>query len=71
MKENRLYFKDNILIRYIDENGDIYDLYENLETCSLFEFVLSESYELLENINENKRDCSTVEEMLSGGSHLP
>lgn len=50
-KENRLYFKDNILIRYIDESGDIYDLYENLETCSWFEFVLSESYELLENIN--------------------
>lgn len=50
-KENRLYFKDNILIRYIDENGDIYDLYENLETCSWFELVLSESHELFENIN--------------------
>lgn len=49
-KENRLYFKDNILIRYIDENGDIYDLYENLKTCSWFELVLSESYELFGGI---------------------
>lgn len=46
-KENRLYFKDDILIRYIDENNDIYNLYENLGTCIWQEIVLSEGYELL------------------------
>ena len=50
-KENRLYFKDDILIRYIDENGEIYNLYENLESCIWSDLVLSESYELLENAN--------------------
>lgn len=50
-RENRLYFKNNILIRYIDENGEIYNLYENLENCMWCELVLYESYELLESVN--------------------
>ncbi len=50
-RENRLYFKNDILIRYIDENGEIYNLYENLETCTWYELVLYESYELLKSVN--------------------
>lgn len=50
-KENRLYFKNDILIRYIDENGEIFNLYENLESCIWRELALCESYELLESVN--------------------
>lgn len=50
-KENRLYFKNNILIRYIDENGKIFNLYENLETCIWSELALYEGYELLKSAN--------------------
>ena len=50
-KENRLYFKNDILIRYIDENGEIFNLYENLESCIWRELALCEGYELLESVN--------------------
>lgn len=46
-KENRLYFKDDTLIRYINERGQTYDLYDSFVTCEWEEFVLKESYELL------------------------
>lgn len=52
LKENRLYFKDNILIRYIDESGETYDLYDNLDTCEWEEFALKESYEIFDNLNQ-------------------
>lgn len=50
-KENRLYFKDNILIRYIDESSEVYDLNDNLETCVWYELVIEESNELLKSVN--------------------
>ena len=50
-KENRLYVKNDTLIRYVDENGEIYDLHENLETCDWYELVRHESYELLKSVN--------------------
>lgn len=50
-KENRLYFKNDILIRYIDENGEIFNLYENLESCIWSDLALCEGYELLESVN--------------------
>jgi len=50
-KENRLYFKNDMLIRYIDENGEIYNLNENTESCTWRELVLYESYELLKSAN--------------------
>lgn len=50
-KENRLYFKNDILLRYIDESSEVYDLYDNLEACSWYELVIDESNELLESVN--------------------
>lgn len=50
-KENRLYFKDNILIRYIDESSEVYDLNDNLEICVWYELVINESNELLKSVN--------------------
>lgn len=47
-KENRLYFKNDILIRYIDENKNTYDINYNLIDCKWEELVLTESYELLQ-----------------------
>lgn len=51
LKENRLYFKDDTLIRYVDEVGMTYDLYDNLDTCEWEEFALKEGYELLNDSN--------------------
>lgn len=45
-KENRLYFYDDILIRYIDEDKKIYDINDNLYNCKWEEFALKESYEI-------------------------
>lgn len=48
-KENRLYFYNDTLIRYKDEDGITHDLYKNLESCEWKNFSLEESYELLNN----------------------
>lgn len=42
----RIYFKDDIVIRYI-ENTTVYDLYDNLWRCEWEQFVLKESYSFL------------------------
>lgn len=52
LKENRLYFKDDTIIRYIDEAGITYDLYNNLDTCEWEEFTIKESYEIFNNLNQ-------------------
>lgn len=43
----RLYFKDDILIRYIDDQGFCYDLNDDFIDCKWENFVLNESYNLL------------------------
>ena len=43
--------KNDILLRYIDESSEVYDLYDNLEACSWYELVIDESNELLESVN--------------------
>lgn len=52
LKENRLYFKDDTIIRYIDEAGITYDLYNNLDTCEWEELTIKESYEIFNNLNQ-------------------
>jgi len=50
--ENRLYFKDDILIRYINEDKETYDININLDTCEWEKLALTESYELFNRINQ-------------------
>ena len=50
-RENRLYVKDDIVIRYIDENNEVFD-YENEMNCNGFdELAFSESYEMLDSFD--------------------
>lgn len=45
--ENRLYFKDDCLIRYIDKNSVIHDSDKEIIVCEWTEFALKDSYEVL------------------------
>lgn len=62
--EHRLYFCDNILIRYIDENGDYHDITNNLDTyeCKWTELVQEESYEIFNGVKKTSEsdDFSVV-----------
>lgn len=46
-EEHRLYFKDDSIIRYKDENGIIYDADEGDIVCEWTKFALEDSYEVL------------------------
>ena len=51
-EEKKALNKKALIMRgYVDENGEIYDLHENLETCDWYELVIHESYELLKSVN--------------------
>lgn len=52
VNENRLYFLNDILIRYINEEKKIYDINDNLDNCEFEELALTESYELFNSINQ-------------------
>lgn len=50
-EEHRLYFDDNYLIRYRDENGIIHDSDKESIICELAEFALKDSNEVLNDTN--------------------
>lgn len=52
--EHRLYFYNNILIRYIDENGRNYDINVNLDDheCKWTKLALEESYEIFSGVKK-------------------
>lgn len=54
-EEHRLYFYNDILIRYIDENSKCYDINHDLDSyqCEFEELALNESYEILGNISKS------------------
>lgn len=62
--EHRLYFYDDILIRYIDENGQNYDVDVNLNDgeCEWINLALEESNEIFNGVKKpsNQEDLSVV-----------
>lgn len=59
--EHRLYFYNDILIRYIDEKGDNYDIDINLSEheCEWTNFALEESYEVFNGV-KNSADSDDI-----------
>lgn len=51
-EEHRLYFKDNSLIRYKDENGIIYDVDKEDIVCGWTKFALEDSYKVLNKVEK-------------------
>lgn len=50
--ENRLYFKGNLLIRYIDESNVVHDDNYGLKDCFLYDLVIEESDKMFNNFKE-------------------
>lgn len=76
--EHRLFFDDDILIRYIDENGHNHDINQDLSDyeCEWTDLVLEESYEIFKGVKKPSEtddlsvvasyDLNTVQSSLSG-----
>lgn len=50
--ENRLYFKGNLLIRYIDESNVVHDDNYGIKDCFLYDLVIEESDKLFNDFKE-------------------
>ena len=52
--EHRLYFYDDMLIRYLDEEGNNYDIDQNLneQKCKWTDLALEESYEIFNGVKK-------------------
>lgn len=51
-EEHRLYFKENSIIRYKDENDIIYDADKEAIVCEWTKFALEDSYEVLNEVEK-------------------
>lgn len=67
--EHRLYFYDDMLIRYIDEKGDNYDIDINLSEheCKWTDLALKESYEIFNGV----KNCSDSDNFSVTASYNP
>ncbi len=76
--EHRLYFCNDILIRFIDENGQNHDIYQDLSDyeCEWTNLALEESYEIINGVKKPSEqdnfsvvasyDMNTVQSSLIG-----
>lgn len=60
--EHRLYFYDDILIRYIDENGLHHDIEQDLDNleCKWTELSLEESYEIFSGVKNPSNSSNDI-----------
>lgn len=60
--EHRLYFYNDILIRYIDENGQNHDINQDLNNyeCKWTELGLNESYEIFNGVKKTSEEDFSV-----------
>lgn len=56
--EHRLYFYDDVLIRYIDSNNELHDINYDLENaeCQWTDLALEESYEFFNGVKKNSEE---------------